>query len=102
MSHLRYLTHPQVLVDPTIPVPLWGLSALGRDRVATISQSRALQGTTQIVASAERKAIETAQPIAAALGINLEVREAMRENDRSSTGFLPLEAFEIAASEFFA
>lgn len=102
MIKVRYLTHPQVLIDPTIPVPLWGLSVIGRDRVKTVSQSRALRGTTQIVSSAERKAIETAQPIATALGITLEVREGMHENDRSATGFLPSHEFEGVANEFFA
>jgi len=102
MPKVRYLTHPQVLIDPTVPIPLWGLSAVGRDRVAIFSQSRAPKTTTQIVSSAERKAIETAQPIAAALGLNLEVREAMHENDRSATGYLPPDEFEIVANEFFA
>ena len=102
MTKVRYLTHPQVLIDPTIPVPLWGLSAVGRDRVAIFSQSRTLRSTTQIVSSAERKAIETAEPIAAVLGLNLEVRAAMHENDRTATGFLPAGEFEAVANAFFA
>jgi broad specificity phosphatase PhoE len=61
-----------------------------------------LTGTTLIVASAERKAVETAEPIAAALGIGVEIIEAMHENDRSATGFLPPTEFETVANEFFA
>ena len=102
MTHIRYLTHPQVLIDPQTPVPLWGLSAVGRDRVSIIPQSGALRSTTQIISSGEKKAIETAQPIAATLGINLEVREAIHENDRSATGFLPPAEFEAVANDFFA
>jgi broad specificity phosphatase PhoE len=99
---VRYLTHPQVQIDPGAPVPMWGLSAEGRARVAALAQSGWLAGTTQIISSAERKAVETAQPLAAALGIILEVREAMHENDRSATGFLPPDEFEVVANEFFA
>jgi broad specificity phosphatase PhoE len=61
-----------------------------------------LRGTTQVIASAEKKAIETAEPIAGALGVQIEVREAMHENDRSATGFLPSREFEALADEFFA
>lgn len=102
MTKLRYLTHPQVLIDPKTPVPLWGLSADGQARVSDLSKSGALQGTTQIISSAERKAVQTTQPIAAALGINPEVREAMHENDKSATGFLLPDEFEVVANEFFA
>jgi broad specificity phosphatase PhoE len=77
---VRYLTHPQVQIDPDIPVPLSGLSAVGRARVKALAMAGWLEGTTQIVCSAERKAVETAQPIAAALGISLEIREEMHEN----------------------
>lgn len=99
---VRYLTHPQVQIDPAVPVPLWGLSDAGRGRVQALVIAGWLQGTTQVISSAERKAVETAEPIAAALGIELEVREDMRENDRSATGFLPARKFETLANEFFA
>jgi broad specificity phosphatase PhoE len=99
---VRYLTHPQVQIVPEQPVPSWGLSAFGRSRVTALIKAGWLQGTTQIVASAERKALETAEPIAAALGVRLEVREAMHENDRSATGFLPPDEFERVANQFFA
>ena len=102
MITVRYLNYPQVLSDPSTPVTLWGLSAVSRERVAIFSQSRALRGTSQIASSAEKKALETAQSIAAALAINLEVREAMHENDRSATGFLPPDEFEVVANKLFA
>jgi broad specificity phosphatase PhoE len=52
--------------------------------------------------SDERKAVESAQAIADALDVDLEVRAQMHENDRSSTGFLPPDAFEKMADAFFA
>jgi broad specificity phosphatase PhoE len=98
---LRYLTHPQVRLDPQVPVPEWGLSAVGRSRVETLVVSGWLAGTTQIVSSAETKAIQTAKPLAASLGIDLEIRDAMHENDRSATGFLVPAEFESVADQFF-
>ena len=99
---VRYLTHPQVQVDPSIPVPAWGLSDVGRARVHDLAAAGWLRGTTLVVASAERKAIETAKPLAADLGAQLEIREYMHENDRSATGFLPPSEFESVADAFFA
>ena len=55
-----------------------------------------------VVRSAETKAVETATPLAQALGCAMVVRERMGENDRSATGYLPPEAFETAAEAFFA
>lgn len=103
MSHIvRYLSHPQVAIDPTTPVPSWSLNNIGRKRVAKLARSDALLGTKHVVSSAETKAIETATPLANALGCQLVVREAMHENDRSATGFLPRDEFESVADQFFA
>ena len=99
---LRYLTHPQVRIDASAPVPQWGLNEVGAARVAAFAERRVLSGTTTIVTSAETKAVETAGPIAASLGLKAVVREAMHENDRSATGFLPPSEFETVANEFFA
>lgn len=100
--HIRYLTHPQVKIEPTVPVPSWGLSELGRTRTKTLAKTGWFSDTTQIVASGERKAVETAVIIAKELKVTLEVREAMHENDRSATGFLPPSEFDMVANQFFA
>lgn len=99
---IRYLTHPQVLIDPGQDIQKWSLNDVGQTRVAALAASAALQGTTRVISSAETKALETAQPLADALGVTLEVREKMHENDRSATGFLPPEEFERVADQFFA
>lgn len=99
---VRYLSHPQVLVDPATPVPRWSLSPVGLARVTKLAASRALSGTEHVISSAETKALETATPLAKALGCPLAVREAMHENDRSATGFLPPDEFEAIADQFFA
>ena len=99
---LRYLSHPQVQIDPNIPVPSWGLNEIGRDRVTALNVARWFDGVTQIISSAQTKAIETANMISAALDISVEIREGMHENDRTAPGFLPPHEFENVADQFFA
>jgi len=100
--HALYITHPQVRIDPDVPVPEWGLSEIGaaRARAAAIHPWAYKLGL--IVSSAERKAIETAEILAATSGAPVEIIEAMHENDRSATGFLAPPEFERAADWFFA
>lgn len=97
-----YITHPQVLIDPDVPVPEWGLSPLGVERTHRTAANAWVKRLGRIVSSAEKKAIETAEILASAAGISIEIVEAMHENDRSATGFLPPQAFEDAANWFFA
>ena len=100
---VRYLTHPQVLIDPTQEIHNWSLNSLGAGRVAALAaQTGALSATKKVISSAETKAIETARPLALALGAELEIRQRMHENDRSATGFLPPDEFERVADAFFA
>ncbi|MDH3265138.1 MAG: phosphoglycerate mutase family protein [Paracoccaceae bacterium] len=96
-----YLTHPEVVIDPAIPVAEWGLTPAGAARAMALAE-RLPGGDIHVASSAERKALETAWPLAAHLGIDVEVRPAMHENDRSATGFLPGPEFEEAANAFFA
>ena len=100
---VRYLTHPQVLMEPLKDVRAWSLNEVGNNRVATLAaRLGSLLGTRRVVSSDETKALETATPLSRALGVSLEVRSRMRENDRSATGFLPPPEFEAVADQFFA
>ncbi|MCD2175328.1 histidine phosphatase family protein [Rhizobium sp. C4] len=97
-----YLTHPQVRIDPAVPVPEWGLSELGRERTLQTARSPWVRRIGRIVSSDEVKAVETASLLAEAAGCTVEIRANMGENDRSATGFLPPPEFEKAADWFFA
>jgi broad specificity phosphatase PhoE len=100
---LRYLTHPQVRIDPATDVRRWSLNETGAARVAALARNPGrLRGTTRVISSDETKALETARPLAEALGATLEIRPLMHENDRSATGFLPPPEFEQVADAFFA
>lgn len=100
MMRAIYLTHPQVRIDPTVPVPDWGLTDKGAARVAA-AVARMPAGPIHVVSSAERKALETAWPFGAKAGTPVEVRPDMHENDRSATGYLTPDRFEEARVAFF-
>lgn len=97
-----YITHPQVKIDPDVPVPKWGLSDIGRARAEAAAAKPWVRDIRRIVSSDETKAIEMAGILADAAGIAVEIVEEAHENDRSATGFLPPPEFERAADWFFA
>ncbi len=95
-----YLTHPQVQIDPSRPIPQWGLNETGRARLAALASRPWLARITRVLSSAEAKATETAALLRPDLPA--ELHADLGENDRSATGFLPEPAFEAAADTFFA
>lgn len=102
MPVLRYLTHPDVQVDPAVPVERWGLNTTGLRRAAAALEQPWMASVERIVCSDEHKAVQTAHILGSHLCIDVEVRPGIGENDRSSTGFLPPDEFERMADRFFA
>jgi broad specificity phosphatase PhoE len=96
-----YITHPQVVIDPQVPMPQWGLSVVGRDRAAALAAKNLLAPATRIFSSEETKAVELAEILALGCGGVVTRHAGMGENDRSSTGFLPAEAFEAQVDRLF-
>lgn len=99
---LIFVTHPEVVVDPAIPVPRWHLSDQGRARMARFAASPVVARVGALWCSDEVKAIEAAAIAAAALRLTPRQHPGLGENDRSATGYLPPDAFETAADAFFA
>ncbi len=102
MSRVFYVSHPQVRIDPAVPVPRWSLSDVGRARLLAVADRAWVRGLAAVISSDETKAIETAELLAAPGGATVSVREGLHENDRSATGFLPPPEFEKMADAFFA
>ncbi len=102
MRRLLFLTHPEVEVEPAVPVTRWHLKDSGIAKLRRFAASGALAGVGSVWASTECKAIEAAGILAGALGLGVQVREELGENDRSATGFLPPAEFERMADAFFA
>lgn len=102
MATVFFVTHPEVAVDPALPVPLWGLSDKGRARMQAFAETPQLAGVRSVWSSAETKAVEAAAILGERLGLAPRVEDALHENDRSATGFLPPPEFERMADAFFA
>lgn len=102
MRRLVFVTHPEVVIDPAVPVPRWHLKDSGIARLRRFAAGGALARVGAVWSSTECKAIEAAGILAGALGLGVRVREDLGENDRSSTGFLPPPEFERMADAFFA
>lgn len=89
MTWCVYLTHPEVKIDPDVPVPEWGLSDIGRERAGKATFLPFAKEIKQVISSAEVKAVETAQVFSGRMNVFHRVLQFLHENDRSATGFLP-------------
>jgi broad specificity phosphatase PhoE len=101
VTSVYFITHPEVVVAPHIPVPQWKLSPRGVARVHRLLEQDWVADIGQIVASEERKAVDTAELLAGHLGLSYATRAELGETDRSATGYLPREEFEATADLFF-
>ena len=101
MSRVLFVTHPEVHVDPAVPVPDWELTPRGRDAMRLFAEGPEVRGVRCVWSSRERKAADAAAILADRLGLPVSTLEQLAENDRSSTGYLPPELFEPAVQAFF-
>ncbi|MDP3853252.1 histidine phosphatase family protein [Phenylobacterium sp.] len=101
---ILFVTHPEVVIDPAVPVPEWPLSEVGRGRMEAFAKILA-GGPTPVVAvwsSGEQKARDGAEIVAGRLGLTARVEPDLHENDRAATGYVaPPEFWEIV-EQFFA
>lgn len=97
-----FITHPEVVIDPQVPVPQWPLSPRGRERMALMADKLAAAGASAVWSSDERKAMDGAEILAAQLRLPHHVLPELGENDRSATGYIPEPEFSRVAEQFFA
>jgi broad specificity phosphatase PhoE len=102
MVRVHFITHPDVVVDPAVPVPEWRLSERGLGRMRALLDQLWVPSLRAVHCSTEQKALDGALVLADHLGLVPERHAALGENDRSSTGFLPPAQFERVADAFFA
>ncbi len=102
MSFVRYISHADVVQDPEVPVPQWGLSRTGRKRVEAMLAQPWIGSIGRVICSNETKSLDAAGILADRLGIEAEVRPATGETDRSATGWVPHDEHERLADEYFA
>lgn len=101
MATIFFLTHPEVVIDPAIPIPDWRLSDVGRTRMERFVGQAQSQGLAAAYSSAERKATDGAAIAAVALGVPHRIDPELGENDRSSTGYLAPAEFWQVVEVFF-
>jgi broad specificity phosphatase PhoE len=97
-----FLTHPDVLIDSSVPVADWKLSPRGRERMTRALALPWVDGVRAVWCSAERKARDGAEILAGHLGLPVNTLAELGENDRSASGYLPKAEFEAVADLFFA
>ncbi len=96
-----FITHANVQIDPSVPITQWGLSATGKARHAEFNQTASNLNITAIFSSAEQKAIDGAASLSEFVDIEYNAIQALHDNDRSATGYLPPPEFEKTADAFF-
>lgn len=102
MPAVHFITHPEVSIDPSVPVPDWPLSAVGLRRVELLLERSWITAVRTVFSSAERKATDMARMVADRLGLSPIIIAGLGENERSATGYLPKAEFETVADAFFA
>ena len=96
-----YISHPDVVKDPAVPVPRWSLSERGRARMTALLARPWVAEIGAVYCSDEQKALDGAAILAGHLGLTPIVVPALGEVDRSSTGWLPEEEHAAAARRLF-
>ena len=94
--------HGRPLIDPDKPPTTWPLCPDGRDAVAKLAEKIASYKPSAIASSPEPKAAETAEIIADALGLKVELDEGLHEHKRPALAFGTEEAFRARIAQVFA
>ena len=89
MKKVYVITHPEVVINPNVPVPRWPLSELGRKRMSRLLDANWLPKITAVYSSDEQKAIDGAKILADHIGLAVIEVDGIEEVDRSSTGYMP-------------
>ncbi len=102
MAKIIFLSHPEVRVDPSVPVPRWSLSDQGEQRMRRFCiEGRAMRNVSSVFTSTEQKAVDCGRIANELLSIGHFTNDQLGEIDRSSTGYLPhLEHAEVSKKAF--
>lgn len=67
------------------------LSDEGREQAARLPDALARYPITRLVSSPQRRAVQTAEPVARALGLSVEIEDRFAEYDRELPVYIPIE-----------
>jgi broad specificity phosphatase PhoE len=102
MTTLFYISHPDVVIDPGVPIPHWDLSEVGRQRLEILLTQPWLKTIQVVCCSDEQKAKTTAGRIAKYLNLTMQIIPELGEIDRSATGYLVRSELTPVVAAFFA
>jgi broad specificity phosphatase PhoE len=102
VSLIYYVTHPQVVIDPSISIEQWTITDEAAQRVRLMLTQSWIGNVARIISSHETKAIVTAELIGSHLIVAVETRDDLGEIDRSATGYLAADDYDRVTEEFFA
>lgn len=103
MSRTVYLVrHAEVTIDETVPAHEWQLSTAGRAQAAGLAAAPCWARLARVASSPEPKALDTAAPIAARAGLQVELDEGLREVRRGSTWVVGAERYIAQVAKYFA
>ena len=75
------------------------LTERGREQAQRLADWLAYEQIDAVLASPMRRAVDTAAPIAAALGIEIEIVEGLIEYDNNSDHYIPMEELRLNKDE---
>ena len=101
MAKLVLVKHAPPEVTPDVASPRWVLSAAGQARCGWLAAELADQGVSQLYASLEPKALETAALVGIRLGLDVRPRRDLHENDRTGLGFGAMDDLKARIGRFF-
>ncbi len=99
---LILVRHGRPAIDPDTPPTTWRLCPDGREAVARLAAQLVRYAPNAIASSPEPKALETAEIIAQALGLAVEVDSSLHEHKRPALAFGTEEAFRARIAQVFA
>jgi broad specificity phosphatase PhoE len=99
---LLLVRHSEPVIDPSVPSEEWQLSEEGRRRCGPLAERLAAYGPRALLANTEPKARETAELVAPALGLDVQLSDGLRETARRTVGWLAPEDLDRGIRELFA
>lgn len=100
-KYLILIRHSLPAVVEGLPAREWILSEEGRARAQRLAGRLREYRPEILVSSVEPKARQTAEIIAAELGLELSIEDGLHEHDRSGSAYLSGDGFQTAVREFF-
>jgi probable phosphoglycerate mutase len=78
------------------------LSDIGVEQAARLPAALARFPVVRLVSSPQRRAVQTAEPVAVALGLRVDIDDRLAEYDRDMAGYVPIEQLRVERPDDWA